>query len=102
MLFFIITTILLLGVSTYLGYRVWYLAGIVGDIQEQSGDYVTALEAANEYMYDRIKKSCDAMQEIDRLGAFEAEDEAGTTFDLLKQVINELKEEFDNGQSEEK
>jgi hypothetical protein len=41
------------------------------------------------------------MQKIDRLGAFEAEDEAGTTFDLLKQVINELKEEFD-GQSEEK
>lgn len=102
MLFFIITTILLLGVSTYLGYRVWYLAGIVGDIQEQTDDYVKALEASNEYMYDQIKKSYDAMQEIDRLGAFEAEDEAGTTFDLLKQVINELKEEFDNGQSEEK
>jgi hypothetical protein len=101
MLFFIITTILLLGVSTYLGYRVWYLAGIVGDIQEQTDDYVRALEASNMYMYDQIKKSYDAMQEIDRLGAFESEDEMGTTFQLLKQVITELKEQFD-AEAEEK
>jgi hypothetical protein len=101
MLFFIITTILLLGVSTYLGYRVWYLAGIVGDIQEQTDDYVRALEASNMYMYDQIKKSYDAMQEIDRLGAFESEDETGTTFQLLKQVITELKEQFD-AEAEEK
>jgi hypothetical protein len=101
MLFFIITTILLLGVSTYLGYRVWYLAGIVGDIQEQTDDYVRALEASNAYMYDQIKKSYNAMQEIDRLGAFESEDETGTTFQLLKQVITELKEQFD-AEAEEK
>ena len=101
MLFFIITTILLLGVSTYLGYRVWYLAGVVGDIQEQTDDYVRALEASNMYMYDQIKKSYDAMQEIDRLGAFESEDETGTTFQLLKQVITELKEQFD-AEAEEK
>jgi hypothetical protein len=101
MLFFIITTILLLGVSTYLGYRVWYLAGIVGDIQEQTDDYVRALEASNTYMYDQIKKSYDAMREIDRLGAFESEDEMGTTFQLLKQVITELKEQFD-AEAEEK
>lgn len=98
MLFFIITTILLVGVSTYLGYRVWFLAGALGDAQE----YIEQLETTNSFMFERIEKSYDVMKQIDRLGAFEAEDEAGTTFDLLKQVINELKEEFDNGQSEEK
>jgi len=105
MIFLIVTSIFLLGISTYLGYRVWYLAGVVTDIQEQTEndlEYITMLELTNKYMYDRIKKSYDTMQQIDRLGAFESEDEAGTTFELLKQVINELKEEFDNAQSEEK
>lgn len=98
MLFFIITTLLLIGVSTYLGYRVWYLAGAVADALE----YIEQLETTNSFMFERIEKSYDIMKQIDRLGAFESEDEAGTTFDLLKQVINELKGEFDNGQSEEK
>ncbi len=40
------------------------------------------------------------MQQIDRLGAFEKDDEAGTTFALLKQTIEELKKEFDVPQEE--
>jgi hypothetical protein len=52
-------------------------------------------------MYGRIEKSYDAMKQIDRLGAFESEDEAGTTFSLLNEVVTELKQEF-NGSSEEK
>lgn len=98
MLFFIITTILLISAGSYLGYRVWFLAGALADAQ----DYIEQLETTNSFMFERIEKSYDVMKQIDRLGAFESEDEAGTTFDLLKQVINELKEEFDNGQSEEK
>lgn len=104
MLFFIITTILLLGVSTYLGYRIWFLAGAVADLQEQDEEtveYISLLESTNVYMYDQIKKSYDAMQQIDQLGAFESEDESGTTFQLLKQVITELKEQFD-AETEEK
>ena len=104
MLFFIITTILLLGVSTYLGYRIWFLAGAVADLQEQDEEtveYISLLESTNVYMYDQIKKSYDTIQEIDRLGAFESEDETGTTFQLLKQVITELKEQFD-AEAEEK
>jgi hypothetical protein len=41
------------------------------------------------------------MKQIDRLGAFESEDEAGTTFQLLNEVITELKEQFD-GETQEK
>jgi hypothetical protein len=42
------------------------------------------------------------MQEIDRLGAFEKDDEAGTTFQMLSQTITELKEQFDGEAQEEK
>jgi hypothetical protein len=41
------------------------------------------------------------MQEIDRLGSFESEDEAGTTFQMLKETITELKDLFD-GEAQEK
>jgi hypothetical protein len=94
-----ITILLLLTfLCWYLGWRVWWLAGQLAEAQ----DYVDALEGTNQYMYTRIEQSYEAMKQIDRLGAFESEDEAGTTFSLLNEVITELKEEFDNGQSEEK
>ena len=98
MIAYIITIIILALICAYLAYRIWFLAGVLGDIQERDEDtfrYVEELEATNLYMYDRIKKSYESLQEIDRLGAFEAEDEAGTTFQLLKEVVTELKEEFD-------
>ena len=93
----ILISIASLSIISYLGYRVWFLAGALADSQE----YVEVLETTNEYMYSRIEKSYDAMKQIDRLGAFESEDEAGTTFSLLNEVVTELKEEFD-GSSEEK
>jgi hypothetical protein len=102
MLFFIITAILLLGVSTYLGYRVWFLAGVVGDIQEQTDEYVESLEATNRYMYSKIIQSYENMKRVDQRGAFEAEDEVGTTFEMLKEIIETLKEEFDGPSEEEK
>jgi hypothetical protein len=93
-----LTILLLTALCSYLGWRVWWLAGQLAEAQE----YVDLLEGTNQYMYDRIAKSYEVMKQIDRLGAFESEDEAGTTFQLLNEVITELKEEFDNGQSEEK
>jgi hypothetical protein len=94
---FIILFILAVGGIGYLGYRAYYLAGILADAQE----YIEGLEVTNQYMYTKILESYNIMQQIDRLGAFEAEDEAGTTFQLLNEVITELKEQFD-GQEEEK
>jgi hypothetical protein len=85
----------LLLTAIYLSFRVWYLAGSLAEAQE----YIEELESTNQFMYERIAQSYDAMKQIDRLGAFEAEDEAGTTFQLLNQVIVELKEQFD-GSSE--
>ena len=94
----ILISVASLSVISYLGYRIWYLAGALADSQE----YIEALEVTNQFMYDRIEKSYDAMTQIDRLGAFESEDEAGTTFELLKEVVTELKEEFEDGSREEK
>jgi hypothetical protein len=89
--------VILLLTAIYLSFRVWYLAGSLAEAQE----YIEELESTNQFMYERIEQSYDAMKQIDRLGAFESEDEAGTTFELLKQVVVELKEQF-NGSEEEK
>jgi len=90
--------VILLLSTTYLIFRVWYLAGALADAQE----YIEDLESTNQYMFERIAQSHEAMQQIDRLGAFEKDDEAGTTFQLLKQVVEELNEEFENGAQEKK
>ena len=87
--------VLALLLSIYLGYRTWYLAGMLAEAQE----YIEGLETTNQYMYERIEQSYSAMQQIDRLGAFEKDDEAGTTFQLLSQVVEELKEQFDGGEA---
>ena len=98
MIFLIITNILLLAAGIYAGYRVWYLAGSLAEAQE----YIEELEVTNRYMYSRITEAHDVMKQIDRLGSFAAEDEAGTTFQLLNEVITELKETFDGEAQEEK
>jgi hypothetical protein len=98
MIWLILLIVILFGVIGYAGYRIWYLAGVVADAQE----YIEELELTNEYMYGKIIQSYDAMQQIDRLGAFEKDDEAGTTFQLLNQTITELKEQFDGEAKEEK
>ena len=92
----ILSTLLFLGVL-YMGYRAYYLAGMLADAQE----YIEELEVTNTYMFGKIEESYNTMQEIDRLGSFEAEDEAGTTFQMLKETITELKDLF-NGEAQEK
>jgi hypothetical protein len=99
----IIAILILSAATTYLAYRVWYLAGIVADSQELDDDniaYINSLESTNQYMYNKIVESYSKMQEIDRLGAFEKDDESGTTFQLLNEVITSLKDEFSDGTQE--
>jgi hypothetical protein len=95
MIALILLSIVTTGAAVYFGYRAYILAGILADTDE----LIDSVQQTNEYMYARIQQSYDAMQKIDRIGAFEKDDEAGTTFELLKQVIEELKEEFDGQES---
>ena len=97
MILLIILCIIFAGTAGYMAYRAYILAGLLADIE----DYYIDVEKTNVYMYDQIKKSYEIMKQIDTIGAFENEDEAGTTFQMLKQVIDELKGEFD-GPEEEK
>ena len=97
MIFLVILCVALFGGLIYAGFRAYYLAGLLADAQE----YIEDLETTNVYMYSKIDASYENMQNIDRLGAFEAEDEAGTTFALLKETITELKDIFD-GEAQEK
>ncbi len=94
----IILILLLTAAVTYLTFRAWNIAGALSDAQE----YIEELELTNEFMYGNIVDAYDKMQEIDRLGAFEKDDEAGTTFELLNQVITTLKTQFDGEEGEEK
>ena len=105
MIWMIILVIILFGIIGYAGYRIWYLAGTLADAQEYIEDlqkYEEELEVTNRYMYSKIMEAHEVMQRIDRLGAFEKDDEAGTTFQLLNEVITELKETFDGEAQEEK
>ena len=97
LLTFIILFIFALVGLIYFLYRAYILAGLLADTQ----DFFETVELSNQYMYDKIVLAHREMQRIDRLGAFEKDDEAGTTFQLLKQVIEDLKEEFDGQETEE-
>lgn len=98
LLTFIILFILALAGFIYFGIRAYILAGLLADIQ----DFYETVDLSNQYLYDKVYMAYEEMQRIDRLGAFEKDDEAGTTFQLLKQVIEDLKEEFDGIETEEK
>tara|TARA_Y100001972_G_scaffold91707_1_gene112294 strand:- start:633 stop:929 length:297 start_codon:yes stop_codon:yes gene_type:complete len=98
MILLIILCIIFAGTAGYMAYRAYILAGLLADIE----DYYIDVEKTNVYMYDQIKKSYEIMKQIDTIGAFENEDEAGTTFQMLKQVIDELKGEFDGPEEEKK
>ena len=96
-IFLSITSIVFLAAAGYFAHRAYVLAGLVVD----SEDYHAAVEETNTYMYSKILEAYTKMQEIDRIGAFEKDDEAGTTFSLLKEVITNLKSEFDGEAREE-
>ena len=87
----IIFCVLISGISVYFIYRAYSLAGILAD-QE---DYIQELEDYSQYMYNQINNSLNEIKKIDSKGAFEADDETGTVFEQLKQVVVNLQKEFD-------
>ena len=98
MIWMIILVVILFGIIGYAGYRIWYLAGTLADAQE----YIEELEVTNRYMYQNIEAVYNTMTGIDHKGSFAAEDEVGTTLDMLLQTITQLKETFDGEAQEEK
>jgi len=65
--------------------------------QEQQEDYINDLEDSNTGFYNfhhqlktKINQASSEMRNADRLGAFEASDEIGNAFSLIKDVIEDL------------
>jgi cell division protein FtsB len=98
MIIVILLCVILAGSTGYFIYRAYVLAGLLADQLE----YTEQVEQLSEYMYRMIDEAHRNMKQIDRLGAFETEDETGTTFQLLKEVIDNLNDEFNGTQEENK
>jgi len=81
----------------YFIYRAYILAGILADTDE----YIKEVEDLSGYMFTRIEEAYEEMIRIDRLGAFKEDDESGTTFSLLNEVITNLHKDF-HGTEEDK
>jgi len=65
--------------------------------QEDQTDYINDLENSNTNYYnflDQLKTKVNSanseIRNADRLGAFESSDEIGTSFKIIKDVINDL------------
>jgi hypothetical protein len=97
MIWLVILIIILFGIIGYAGYRIWFLAGKLAETQE----YIEELELTNEFMYGKIIDAVSAMRDIDQKGAFEKDDETGTSFALLLEVVENLKNTFDGPSEEE-
>ena len=93
----ILCIVVLSGTVAYFIYRAYTLAGVLADTE----DYIKEIEDLSVYMFTRIEEAHQEMTRIDRIGAFEENDESGTTFSLLKEVITNLHKDF-HGTEEEK
>ena len=65
--------------------------------QEAQSDYISDLEQSNLDYYEyfnglktKVNQANSEIRNADRLGAFEASDEVGTSFKLIKEVMEDL------------
>jgi len=97
MIWLIIIIVLLAGLTGYFIYRAYVIAGALAD----TDDYIEEIEGLTKYMFDQINATYEEMKRVDHTGAFHESDEVGTTFSILKDVVENLHKEF-NGPEEEK
>lgn len=94
--------IVILSVSTLLfGYTTYNLLRknerLEDDLNE-SDEFVVSI-------FSNLEKAYERMKSVDRLGSFEADDESGFIFEKIKDILEEINNEYDlNGetQTEEK
>lgn len=104
MVIFILTTAFAVVAAIYFGRRAYILAGLLADSESSrtaDQEYYESIESVNEYMYTQVESAYNKMTEIDRLGAFATDDESGTTFNLLNEVITNLYTEFNGEENKE-
>jgi peptidoglycan hydrolase CwlO-like protein len=69
--------------------------------QESQEDYITELENSNTEYYNffqqlrtKVGEANSQIRNADRLGAFEASDEVGASFNIIKEVFEDLNKGF--------
>ena len=82
----IIFLILLSAGNVYFIWRALTLANVTADQEE----YIQELEDMSQYMYNQINDTYNEMKKIDHKGAFAEDDEAGSPFTMLKNVVTNL------------
>lgn len=90
MIILYITIAILISIIIILSYRLITLS-------ERYEDYIDDLEDSNskyfqffQNMRSEIDKSMTTIRHLDRLGAFESDDETGVIFKSIKQLIQQL------------
>ena len=88
----LIQIILPTSIILILIYIVWNLIRKVEKLEDELDTQDEFLGGIDTKFNDALKR----MQEIDRVGSFEADDESGYIFEKIKEVIEELKNEYTN------
>ena len=88
----LIQIILPTSIILILIYIVWNLTRKVEKLEDELDTQDEFLGGVDTKFNDALKR----MQEIDRVGSFEADDESGFIFEKIKEVIEELKNEYTN------
>lgn len=81
---------IMLGVLIVLFYVVWNLLRKV----ERLEDEIEKSDEQIESIYKRISESYKKMQDADRLGSFESDDESGFIWNQVKSILDDLKKEY--------
>lgn len=88
----LIQIILPTSIILILIYIVWNLIRKVEKLEDELDTQDEFLGGIETKFNDALKR----MQEIDRVGSFEADDESGFIFEKIKEVIEDLKNEYTN------
>jgi|TARA_R110000764_G_scaffold48514_1_gene107708 hypothetical protein len=88
----LIQIILPTSIILILIYVVWNLIRKVEKLEDELDTQDEFLGGIDTKFNDALKR----MQEIDRVGSFEADDESGFIFEKIKEVIEDLKNEYTN------
>jgi hypothetical protein len=88
----LIQIILPTSIILILIYIVWNLTRKVEKLEDELDTQDEFLGGLDTKFNDALKR----MQEIDRVGSFEADDESGFIFEKIKEVIEDLKNEYTN------
>ena len=81
---------IMLGVLIVLFYVVWNLLRKV----ERLEDEIEKSDEQIESIYKKISESYKRMQDADRLGSFESDDESGFIWNQVKSILDDLKKEY--------